>query len=81
MTGRDLILYILENKLEDERVFFEDAFLNLLTVEEVAEKFSVGPATVHMWYGLDMLHGVRVGKELYILPNSCPYKTLREGSC
>lgn len=79
MTGRDLIIYILENGLEDEPVFFDDGFLNLLTVEEVAEKYSVGVATVRVWYDFEMLKGVRVGDDIYILPNSDPYTNLRKG--
>ena len=33
MTGRDLIIYILENELEDKPVVLDGGFLDLLTVE------------------------------------------------
>lgn len=38
MTGRDLILYILENHLEDEQVFEEGNLLGFITIIEAAEK-------------------------------------------
>lgn len=79
MTGRDLIIYILENELEDKPVVLDGGFLDLLTVEETAEKYSVGVATVKVWYELDMVKGVRVGDDIYVLPTSDPYTNNKKG--
>lgn len=46
MTGRDLIIYILENGLEDKPVFEDGRLVGFLTIEEAAVKKDVGPATI-----------------------------------
>ena len=46
MTGRDLILYILRNGLENEPVFQNGKFIGFITVGEAAEKLNVGIPTV-----------------------------------
>ena len=61
MTGRDLIIYILENNLENE------ILINIMTVEEAASKYEVGPATIKLWYKLDTISGIKIRDELYIL--------------
>ena len=61
MTGRELIIYILENNLEDTKL------LGLLTVEEAAVKYGVGPATVKSWYEIGLVKGIKVGDKLFIL--------------
>lgn len=69
MTGRDLIVYILENNLEDEQVFKDGVFLGFMTIEKAAEKFNVGKATVEVWIKLGHLPGVRVG-DTFLIPAS-----------
>lgn len=69
MTGRDLIIYILENHLENEPVFLDKGFLNLLSEEDAAVKLNVGQATIKAWLELGMIKGVKVGESIYILPN------------
>ena len=66
MTGRDLILYILKNGLENEPVFKDGKFIGIMTVEEVASKMSVGTATVHTLIHMKRLEGVLVRQGLYI---------------
>lgn len=66
MTGRDLIVYILENKLEDAPVFKDGKLLGFMTVEEAAVKYEVGVATVKLWFRLGMLRGIVIGEEIYI---------------
>lgn len=66
MTGRDLIIYILENHLEDEQVFQNGKILGFMTVNEAALKFDVGPETIKMWYAVDILQGFKLGDEIYI---------------
>ena len=61
MTGRDLIVYILENRLEDEVLSW------FMTVEEAAIKFNVGVETVKLWYKLGFVSGITIGDNIYIL--------------
>lgn len=69
MTGRELILYILENKLEDSKVLEGAFFKGFMTEEEAAAKFNVGTATIRTWYNFDVLPGIKVGESLYFLKN------------
>lgn len=65
MTGRDLIVYILQNNLEDELVFKDGLFLGLINEEEAASKFEVGVATVRAWYNLNMIKGIQIGESIF----------------
>lgn len=65
MTGKELILYILQNDLEDTVVLEGNFFKGFLTEEEVAAKFEVGLATVRSWYHLDMIDAFRINNCLY----------------
>lgn len=69
MTGRDLIIYIMQNNLEDEVVLKEGFFVGFMDENEAAAKFSVGVETIRVWYSLRMLDGIRVGKKLYFFKN------------
>ena len=42
MTGRELIMYILQNGLEDKQIFENNKLIAHLTVEEFAVKYGVG---------------------------------------
>lgn len=75
MTGRDLILYILQNGLEDEPVFDNGIFLGFMNINEAAVKFDVGAATVMAWYNTGMLPGIRIGESVYIPANAEVKKT------
>lgn len=46
MTGRELILYILSNNLEDEPVFKDGKFIGTMTITEAAVQSGIGAATV-----------------------------------
>lgn len=70
MTGRDLIIYITKNKLEDKRVFENGTFLGFITPNEFASKKGVGVATVYVWIFLGQLDHVRIG-DLYLVPADC----------
>ena len=72
MTGKELILYILENNLEDSEIFKDGRFLDFLTVSEAAVKFNVGEATVMTWLDLRLLNGFKVGNVYYIPRTSEP---------
>lgn len=66
MTGRDLIIYILQNGLEDTPVYENGRLLGFLNINEAAVKFNVGVATIKLWYELSILDGLKIGDEIYI---------------
>lgn len=69
MTGRDLIMYILQNNLENEVVIKDGIFIWLMTEEEAAVKFDVGISTIRAWYVCGMLKGTKIGDHVYFLRN------------
>lgn len=70
MTGRELIMYILENHLENEEVFKDGRLLGYMNVDEAAVKFGVGTATIEVWFKLEMIPGIKIGEVLYIPANA-----------
>lgn len=46
MTGRELIIYILTNGLEDDQVFVNGRFIGFLTISEAAQRLGYGIETV-----------------------------------
>ena len=66
MTGKDLIIYILQNDLVDKPVYENGRLLGFMTVEETAVKFEVGVATILTWIQLETLTALRIGEELFI---------------
>lgn len=69
MTGKELILYILENDLENEVVIKDGVFIWLMDEKEAAVKFDVGVATIRAWYSCGQLDGTKIGDRLYFLRN------------
>lgn len=69
-TGRDLIVYIMENHLENVPVLNEEFFKGFKTVGAVAEYFNVGIATVEVWYNEGILDGFKINDKVYISPKS-----------
>lgn len=67
MTGKELILYILQNNLENTVVLEDGFFVGFMTEEEAAAKFNVGVATIRAWYHCKMLKGTQIGDSLYFL--------------
>lgn len=71
MTGREFILYILSNNLENEQLFDKDGtFIGFMTIEEAAVKFGVGSSTVNTWVLLGRLRAVMIGNKMYIPVNA-----------
>lgn len=66
LTGRDLIIYILQNDLEDAPVFEDGRLLGFMTALEAAVKFEVTTATIKVWVKRGQLQGFQIGNELYI---------------
>lgn len=69
MTGRELILYILENGLEDEQVFKDGKFVGFVTAEEAAVKMHVGPATIATWAEMYDWPRYMIGNTMFIPAN------------
>lgn len=65
MTGKELILYILQNNLENTVVLEDGFFVGFMNEEEAALKFGVGAATIRAWYSCKMLKGTKIGDSLY----------------
>lgn len=74
MTGRELIIYILEHGLENESL--EDILPNaFLTEEQAAKELEVGIATVRTLYKLKKLPGLEIGDNVYIFKD---YKKMED---
>lgn len=69
MTGKDLIIYILQNDLENEVVIKNGVFIGFMTKEEAAVKFDVGVETIKAWYMAGWLKGTKFGDSIYFLRN------------
>lgn len=70
MTGKDLIMYILENDLEHEPIIENGKFIGLMSVGEAASKLNVGDETIKAWIKIGRLSGVTIGGEMYIFHNA-----------
>ena len=70
MTGKELILYILENNLENEDIVKDGVFIWLMSEEEAAVKFNVGMATIKAWNDCGAISGIKMGDNLYFLRNT-----------
>lgn len=68
MTGRELIIYILLNNLENEPVVKDGKFLGFMTLEEVAIKEEVGLETVRLWAIMGMIECVKIDEDLILIP-------------
>lgn len=65
MTGKELILYILQNNLEDTIVLENGLFIGFMTEGEAAVKFNVGVETIRGWYSCRWIDGTKIGDSLY----------------
>lgn len=67
MTGRELIIFILSNNLENEEVIDENGKpLGFMTVEEAAVKFNVGTAIMQAWVDTGIIPSIKLGDVHYI---------------
>ena len=81
MTGKELILYILQNNLENTIVLEDCFFIGFMTEEEAAVKFGVGTATIRAWYHCRMLSGTKIGDALYFRKDVAdPRITIQNGN-
>ena len=68
MTGRELIVYIMQNHLEDEPIYKNGTFIGLLTVHQAAVKMGVGPATITALVESGNLNAVKLYENLLLIP-------------
>ena len=67
MTGRELIMYILENHLEDESVFQNGTFVGYVSDVKFAEMLGVGVATVHAWIMMGSIKdAIMIGDAMFV---------------
>lgn len=72
MTGRELIVYILENNLEDEQVIVDGEILGFMTIDQAAAKFEVGKGTITAWVTLAQIEYAIINGQIYIPRNAEP---------
>lgn len=65
MTGKELIVYILQNNLENTVVLEDGFFTGFMTESEAAVKFCVGLSTIRIWHQCGLIKGIKVGDSLY----------------
>ncbi|MBR5862195.1 MAG: hypothetical protein IKZ08_02600 [Bacteroidales bacterium] len=79
MTGRELVVYIMENHLEDEEVIKNGVFVGFISEDEVAAKLGFGVATIRAFVELGILEGHRINDRLYFRKDvTLPKKTNEE---
>ena len=66
MTGRDLIVYILENGLENEPVFKDGSFIGFISARRAAVMLDTGVETIHAMIKLGQLDSVWVNGGTFI---------------
>ena len=66
MTGRELIIFILDHHLEDVVLFEDGRIPGYLTVEEAAIKMSTGVETIKALYKRGALKGFKLGDTIFI---------------
>lgn len=65
MTGRELIIYIMQNGLENDEVLKDGIFVGLMDEREAALKFGVGTSTIRTWWVMRTLPGFLIDGTLY----------------
>ena len=66
MTGKDLIIYILQNNLVDKDISEISPYLHTISVEEAAIRCDVGPATIESAFNMGLVDGIKVDDTIYI---------------
>lgn len=66
MTGRDLIIYIIENDLLDEPIFEGGKFIGTMTAGEFAAEYNVGISTVKAWSQIGKIESYDIPEGLLI---------------
>lgn len=70
MKGKELILYILLNNLENEEIIDENGVLiGFMTIEDAAIKYGVGISTVRAWINRGAIKSIKIGENILIPAN------------
>ena len=75
MTGRELIIYILENKLEDVEIPIPVP--EVVTIEEAAKELDVGTNTIKSYCTLRTLDWIGIPDRQFIMKNDKYMQMLR----
>lgn len=67
MTGRELIIYILENGLEDKELFSQNLTPLFISVEKAAVRWNCGTATVKAMIEIGKVKGAKIADEYFVL--------------
>lgn len=65
MTGRDIIIFIMENRLENVDIF-KEPLPGYITAEEFAERMDVGLATIDVWLKTGKITCIQLESGCYI---------------
>lgn len=65
MTGKDLILYILQNNLENEEILNPGGSVAFVSEVDLAAYNGVGIATIHAWYERGDFTGFKIGDVVF----------------
>lgn len=77
MNGKDLIIYILQNGLENEPIFKDGKPLGFITMAEAAVKFKVGVPTIYALVTQHRLDYVRTDCQ-YLISDMCEIGGINE---
>ena len=70
MTGKELILYILQHNLENEVVIKDGVFSWFIDEDTMAKKYEVGKETIRAWNKLGWINGFEINGTLYFADDS-----------
>lgn len=65
MLGRDLIIYIMQNHLEDEEVLKDGRVMGLVSDMELAVRFHTGVESIHMLMTMVHTPSVKIDNTIY----------------
>ena len=66
MTGRELIIYILSNNLEDEQVIKDGRIVGFVSAESAAVNIGAGIATIKALITIGDLEGYQIGDSFFL---------------
>ena len=71
MTGRELMMFILENNLENENIFSENILSSIcMSASEAAIKFDTGISTINTWIKTGMIPSLTIDGITYVYKNA-----------
>ena len=70
MTGKELIIYILENNLENVEIFDDNLNFIFMSIEEAAVQFECCPSTIVTLIKLGRLNAITIDGKYYIFRKS-----------